>query len=187
MLLKGAGVAFLATYAFLRHNSSDAKMLGFALLFGAAGDIGVELSFEVGGALFFFQHVLLIALFLKHGRDVLTSSQKLTALALLVATPLVGFLLTREWTVAIYCVALGGMAASAWASRFSRYRVGIGAVLFVVSDWLIFAQMGPLANSDIPGLLIWPIYFAGQFLICTGVIQTLRGDLPEAGAQAETA
>ena len=69
------------------------------------------------------------------------------------------------------------MAATAWASRFSRYHVGIGAVLFVISDLLIFAEFGPLAESTIPSLLIWPLYYAGQFLICTGIIQTLRGDL----------
>ena len=77
--------------------------------------------------------------------------------------------------MAVYALALGGMAAAAWSSSFPRYRVGLGAVLFVVSDLLIFARLGPLESSAIPGLLIWPLYYFGQFLICTGVISTLRG------------
>lgn len=66
------------------------------------------------------------------------------------------------------------MTAAAWTSTFSRYRVGLGAVMFAVSDLLIFARVGPLANSATPGLLIWPLYYFGQFLICTGVIGELR-------------
>ena len=52
--------------------------------------------------------------------------------------------------------------------------MGAGALLFVASDLLIFARMGPLATSPLPHLLIWPLYYFGQFLICTGVIGTLR-------------
>ena len=65
------------------------------------------------------------------------------------------------------------MAASAWISRFPRYRVGLGAVMFVASDLLIFAKMGPLAGSLIPVLLIWPLYFIGQALIAWGAVTTL--------------
>jgi hypothetical protein len=34
--------------------------------------------------------------------------------------------------------------------------------------------MGPLAGSPLPGLLIWPLYYFGQFLICVGVVGELR-------------
>lgn len=61
------------------------------------------------------------------------------------------------------------MLAAALASRFPLGRVGLGAALFALSDLLIFARMGPLAASPIPGLLIWPLYFFGQFLICIGI------------------
>lgn len=177
--LKGAGVALLAIYAFLRYQSGEAKLLALALAFGAAGDMGVELSLEAGGALFFIQHIALIVLFLRHRRDSMTFSQTLTVLALLVATPLVSYFLSGQWTVGLYALGLGAMAASAWASRFSRYRVGLGAVMFVISDWLIFSELGSVDLSPWPELLIWPIYYAGQFLIATGVIQTLRHELPE--------
>ena len=66
------------------------------------------------------------------------------------------------------------MAASAWLSSFPRYRVGLGAVLFVASDLLIFARLGVQAESAVPDLLIWPLYYFGQFLICLGVVGALR-------------
>lgn len=177
IILKASGVALLAVYAWLRHNSSDAKVLALAMLLGAAGDAGIEINFTIGGAFFFAQHLALMSIFLKHVRDAMSGSQKALAVTLLIGTPLISYLITRDISIATYGLALGGMAATAWASRFSRYRVGIGAVLFVVSDLLIFAGMGPMAESSIPALLIWPLYYAGQFLICTGIIQTLRGDL----------
>ena len=71
------------------------------------------------------------------------------------------------------------MASTAWMSHFPRYRVGIGAVLFVVSDWLIFSRMGPFDLGVLPHYLIWPLYFAGQFMIATGVVQTLRHELAD--------
>jgi len=74
------------------------------------------------------------------------------------------------------------MAGAAWTSRFSRYRVGIGAVLFALSDLLIFGRLGPLAASPLPHLLVWPLYFAGQALIAWGVVTRL-GESKASAAQ----
>ena len=177
MAMKASAVAFLAVYAWLRDDHSDAKILCVAMLSGAAGDAGIEIDLSIGGALFFIEHVALMSIFLKHVRDTIVGSQKALAVVLLIGTPSISYLMTQDLGIALYGLALGGMAATAWVSRFSRYRVGFGAVLFVVSDLLIFAKHGPLEDSSIPALLIWPLYYTGQFLICTGIIQTLRGDL----------
>jgi uncharacterized membrane protein YhhN len=122
--------------------------------------------------------VLALTLYLQphNKRSSHTPSQKAAAVALLLLTPIVCLLLTRDLNVGLYGLALGGMAAAAWMSRFSRYHVGIGALFFVVSDLLIFARMGGAGLGDLPHWLIWPIYYVGQFLICTGVVQTLRRD-----------
>ena len=100
-------------------------------------------------------------------------------MALLVLVPLVAFNLPTVRStaigVAIYALALGAMAASTWISAYPRYRVGIGAVLFVVSDLLIFARIGPMSESPLPDLLIWPLYYTGQLLICLGVIGASKG------------
>jgi len=82
-------------------------------------------------------------------------------------------------SVVLYALALGAMAAGAWASVFPRYRVGSGAVLFVAADMLLFAEMGPLQGHIVPQILVWPVYFLGQLLIATGVALTLRKRDPE--------
>jgi uncharacterized membrane protein YhhN len=66
------------------------------------------------------------------------------------------------------------MAALAWKSRFSRQWVGIGALMFVVSDLLIFARSGPLEGQAWVGYAIWTLYFGGQLLIVLGVTRTLE-------------
>lgn len=174
ILLKGAGVGFLAIYALARHASADGRLLALVMALSALGDMLLELDFIWGGAAFFASHLAAMSLYLRNMRESPAPSQKALAVTLLIGTPLIAWLLARDMWIGLYALALGGMAACAWMSRFPRYRVGFGAVLFVVSDWLIFARMGPLATSDVPGLLIWPTYFAGQLLIATGVIQTLR-------------
>jgi uncharacterized membrane protein YhhN len=65
------------------------------------------------------------------------------------------------------------MAATAWLSRFPRFRTGIGAQLFLISDLLIFARMGPLHGQAWLGFGVWGLYYLGQLLIALGVTQTL--------------
>ncbi len=174
ILWKGAGVALLAAYAWAHHSSRSAHILALAMALGAMGDMALEISFTGGAVAFLLGHLVAIALYLRHRRYNPTGSQKAAAVATLIGVPLIAWQLTRAPDVALYALSLAGMAAAAWLSSFPRYRVGLGAMLFVASDLLIFARMGPLANNAIPGMLIWPLYYFGQFLICTGVIKTLR-------------
>ncbi|HVR89640.1 MAG TPA: lysoplasmalogenase [Novosphingobium sp.] len=178
---KGAGVGLLAIYALLRHPTADARIIALVMALGALGDMVLELNFQAGAFCFMLGHLTAIALYLRHRRELTTPSQKALAVALLTGTPMIAWLLPADRTMAlpvgVYALVLGGMAGAAWTSSFPRYRVGIGAVMFVLSDLLIFARMGPLARSVLPGLLIWPLYYFGQFLICVGVIGTL-GERP---------
>lgn len=178
-LLKGTGVMALAIYALRRTPVRDGMILALVMALSSIGDMAIEFSFELGGAAFFFSHLAAITLYLRNRREHSSPSQKALAVVLLIGTPIISLMLTQNLAVGLYGLALGGMASTAWMSRFTRYRVGAGAVLFVISDWLIFAEQTMLANSSLPNLLIWPLYFGGQFLIATGVIQTLRGDLQE--------
>jgi len=174
MAIKGAAVGALAGYALHRGRNLDTHLLAVALLFSALGDMGIELSLELGGALFALSHIVAIALYWRNRRSDPTPSQKGLAAVLLALVPIICWTLSLDWKVTLYGVFLGAMAASAWMSRFSRYRVGAGALLFVVSDWLIFAQFGPLAHEGVARWLVWPLYFTGQFLIATGVVQYFR-------------
>ena len=170
---KGTGVALLAVFALLRARSSDGVMLAGVMAFGALGDVLLDVAFTLGAASFALGHILAIVLYRRNVRPNLAMSQRALGVLLAVATPVIAWLLTHAADVTAYALLLGVMAGSAWTSRFSRYRTGLGAVMFVASDLLIFAEMGPLAGSAFIGVAIWALYFAGQFLITLGVTQGL--------------
>lgn len=182
LLLKGAGVGLLALYALLRvprgRRGVDGALVVLALALAALGDMAIEIDFLTGGALFAAAHVTAVVLYLRNRHQRPSPAQKLIAAALLLGTPTVSYLLSQSAQVTAYAAFLGAMAAAAWMSHFPRYRVGTGAVLFVISDWLIFARMGPYDLAPLPDLLIWPLYYAGQVMIATGIVQCLRGEQP---------
>jgi uncharacterized membrane protein YhhN len=182
LLLKGAGVALLALYALLRvphdRRGIDGGLLVLALVLAALGDMAIELWFTLGGALFAAAHCVAVVLYLRNRHPRPSPMQKLIGLALLLGTPAVSFLLSGQAEIAVYASFLGAMAAAAWMSHYPRYRVGTGAVLFVVSDWLIFSRMGAYDLAPLPDLLIWPLYYGGQVMIATGIVQCLRGEQP---------
>lgn len=178
MLWKGAGVGFLAIYAAFRGRGLDGALIALALALGAAGDVALEISFLVGGALFASGHLVAIALYLRNPRAKVAPSQIATSAALLLLTPLIAGAVTYplpNWGLATgYSALVGAMAAAAWSSGFPRYRVGLGAVLFVVSDLIIFAREGGAVPTATAEWLIWPLYYGGQLLIAIGVVQSLR-------------
>ena len=178
MAWKGAGVALLALYALLRHQGADSRQIAAVMAFGSLGDVLIEIQLEWGAIAFLIGHLIAIQLYWRHRRPETSFSQKAAGLAMLVLIPLIAWSLPTDRAAApgilLYSLGLAGMTAAAWTSSFPRYRVGIGAVMFAVSDLLIFARIGPLSTSALPGLLIWPLYYFGQFLICTGVVGELR-------------
>jgi uncharacterized membrane protein YhhN len=158
--------------------------LAIILAFYALGDGLIEFSMVAGALAFAAGHLVAIWLYFRHRRVAPTFSQKLLAIAIFLLTPVIAYGLpptTDEAVqVAAYSVILAAMAAMAWSSNFPRYRVGFGAVLFVISDLLIFAELGPLANSKVSGIAIWYLYYFGVLMIAVGVAQTLvkRGHYP---------
>lgn len=179
---KGASVSLLALYVWVRVPSGrrglDGALLTAALVLAACGDVGIELDFIIGGAFFAAAHVVAVVLYLRNRHMRPSPIQKLMGAGLLVGTPLITWLLSEDGLVAAYGAFLGAMASAAWMSHYPRYRVGTGAVLFVLSDWLIFARMGALDLEPANSVLIWPLYYAGQVMIATGIVQCLRGEQP---------
>lgn len=178
---KGAGVGLLAVWAAMQARSLDGALIALVMALGATGDVLLEVIGTVGGGMAFMAgHIIAITLYFRNRRLQTSFSQKLLAILLI---PIVIWL---SWSfpadrdiasgIAIYAAPLALMAALAWTSRFSRFTVGLGAMLFVISDLFIFARMGPLASSILPGLLIWPFYFTGQAMIAMGVVRTLAAD-----------
>lgn len=175
--VKGAACALLALYA-LFHGGRGNRWLAAMMSVAALGDMILEIDVGLGGVIFFTYHVIAISLYLRHPRERASPTQKAAAVAMLLLTPLLAWLLPAEramaWPTGLYGLALGAMAACAWMSAFPRYRVGMGAALFLASDLLLIAGRGPLTGESIAEALVWPLYYVGQFLITVGVVQVLR-------------
>jgi uncharacterized membrane protein YhhN len=175
----------LVPFALRRHHTGEFVLLAVMLGFYALGDGLIELNMIAGAAAFAAGHLAGITIYLRHRRVGAAFSQKLLAVTILLLTPVIAYALPGNpeegLQVAAYSVILAAMAGMAWSSNFPRYRVGTGAVLFVISDLLIFARLGPLADSDFVSIVIWYLYYFGVLMIAVGVAQTLvkRGHYPE--------
>jgi len=167
---KGAGVALLAVWTGLAARERNGWLITAVMAFGALGDVLIELSQAAGAGAFLVGHALAIILYLANRRREGAG----VAIGIAVLVPVLAYAITRSPIVLVYAIGLGGMAGAAWASRFPRSFVALGALLFVASDLLIFARLGPLVESIIPNLLVWPLYLAGQALIAWGVVRTLE-------------
>lgn len=178
---KGAGVALLAAYAATQARSADGWLLAVVMAFGALGDVLLETHGLVIGALAFLAgHATAIVLYLRNRHHALTAGDWALAGAILVGAPVAAYLLPPERAgaglVALYAVGLSAMAAAAWLSRFPRALTAAGALMFVVSDLLIFLRTGRPALDTFPVALgVWGLYFGGQALITLGVTRTLAG------------
>ncbi|TPG22811.1 lysoplasmalogenase [Sphingomonas koreensis] len=175
---KGAGVALLALWAAVQARSLDGWLLAAVMALGALGDVLLDaVGMSAGAGAFLAGHLVAIALYLRNRRAAVSPSQRTLGLLIAPLTVVIAVAFVagngQALPIGIYAAALGSMAATAWTSAFPRYRAGIGAMLFVASDLLIFSRAGPLAGSFMPTLLVWPLYFAGQALIAIGVRQTL--------------
>lgn len=182
---KMGGVGMLVGYALRRHHSGEFLLLAGVMAFWALGDGLLELDMIWGAIAFAAGHMLAIALFLRHRRVHPVRSQKMLAVALFVLAPIIAWFLPGDAAMgmqaAIYTLFVAAMAAMGWNSNFPRYRVGLGAVAFVISDLLIFARMGPLAEAGWVSLAIWMLYYGGVLMLATGIVTTLvkRGHFRE--------
>jgi uncharacterized membrane protein YhhN len=175
--LKGSAVAVLAVAAAAAARTRDGWLLTAVMTLGALGDVLIEFYMIAGAGAFAAGHAVAIALYLSYRRPgPLPMSQQAAAGALLITAPLLWLLAgdAKDAGIALYAALLCAMAASAWTSRFPRYRTGVGALLFVVSDAFILARLGGNVDPALAELLIWPLYAAGQILIFIGVHRTLK-------------
>jgi uncharacterized membrane protein YhhN len=177
MFWKMAAVGLLVPFALRRHHEGEFVLLAIMLALYALGDGLIEIDMVAGALAFAAGHAVAMVIYFRHLRVKPAFSQKLLAGMILLFTPVIAYGLppTQDEAiqVAAYSIILAAMAAMAWSSNFPRYKVGFGALLFVVSDLLIFAQLGPLADSEITGVAIWYLYYFGLLMIAVGVAQTL--------------
>lgn len=173
---KGTGVGLLAVYAALKARSLDGWLLTAVMTFGVLGDVLLGVNFIVGALAFLAGHAISLALYVRNRRQKMSRSQTWLAVLIIPATLALAWMLSDgDFGVASYATFLGAMAAMAWASRFPRFKVGIGALMFVASDLLIFGRMSHHVPDTLPiGLAVWGLYFFGQLLICMGVVGALK-------------
>ena len=181
IIWKGMGVGLLTVYAALRARSPSGWLITLVMACGAAGDVLLDaVGITAGAIAFLVGHGFAILLYARNRRAVLSFSQAFLALLLVPVVVYVAWRLPVErdgaLMIAAYAFGLAIMAAMAWTSRFPRYRTGIGALMFVASDLLIFARMGPLAGSLSTSVAIWLLYFWGQLQIVRGVTGVLSAD-----------
>lgn len=176
---KGAGVGLLAIAAAIEARGRDGWLLALVLALGALGDILLEAVGLVAGAVAFMAaHGVAIILYLANRRVALTGSQSMLVLLVVPLGAFIAWSLPGDRAmapgVAFYAVFVAAMAAAAWASRFPRFRTGLGAMMFLLSDLLIFARMGALEGAIWVSPAIWLLYYLGQLLIFLGVTRSLR-------------
>jgi uncharacterized membrane protein YhhN len=179
-LWKTSGVALLALWAAFNARGTQGWVIAAVLAFGALGDwLLAAVGLMQGGAAFAAGHAIAIGLYLANRRAVLTSSQKALAFLAVPLAVAAAWGLAREAGPGEAGVAIGYttlvalMAATAWISRFPRYRTGIGAMMFLASDLFLFAGVGGTLPREAASWFVWPLYFGGQALIARGVVGTL--------------
>lgn len=177
--LKGACVTILAVASAIAARDTDGWLFAGVMALGALGDILLEFDLMTGASAFAAGHVAAIWLYLRNRRDgPMPRSQYAAAGVLLLSAPFLYLIAgpAADAGIALYAALLCAMAAAAWTSRFPRYRTGIGAILFLVSDAFIFARLGGRMDPDQAARFIWPLYAAGQILIFAGVRQRLAAE-----------
>lgn len=178
VIWKGAGVSLLAVYAASQARGLDGWLLAVVLVFGAIGDVLLETHGLVAGALaFLVGHLSAIGLYLRNRDPHLSARHLALGLTIIPVVTVTAFLLPPDRAgaglIALYALGLAAMAAAAWISRFPRALVAAGALMFVVSDLLIFLRTGRPTLDVFPmALAVWGLYFAGQVLIAVGVTRT---------------
>ena len=169
--LKMAGGGLLAVYAVVRARPAM-RPIALVLALGALGDGLIEVNLIAGAVAFLAGHLVAIGFYWRERRDGLPGRLIAAPIAGLVVLSDAAFAVSGRIETGIYALGLGAMAGMAWNSRFPRALVGLGALLFAASDLLLFARMGIMAHSAVPGHLIWPLYFVGQTLIALGVVES---------------
>lgn len=171
---KGAGVGLLASWASRQGTTLDHKLLAIVLTLGATADMVLEINFLAGASIFALGHVVAVVMYVRNRRaGTGVRDASLGALFIAGNMALAFHLASADWAapVALYTLFLAAMAATALASRFPL--AAAGALLFLLSDHIIFARMDSLSGARWADFAIWASYFGGQALIAWGIASKL--------------
>lgn len=180
--VKASGIILLGLIALLARS----LLLAAGLLFGALGDALLAWSpdtFLHGAFAFLIGHLFYIALFLRAGIGVGAALKQpprlLCAIALIAAAIVMTTLLVPRdnplfTPLAIYTGVLTLMALCSFTLPATRWLAMAGAVLFVVSDGFVAANLFHAPSDAAAAFALsftgWMIYWAGQAAICVGAL-----------------
>lgn len=179
-IIKGSAVGLLAVFVLFSTQSINHLLLFLALAASVGGDVLLaiphESSFTRGLLSFLAAHVIFIVLYLKNKmptEDITALRVRIAAL-MWAAAGVAGYFLypylgEMMMPVLTYSVVLAAMATTALFSKFPVKLVGIGALLFVVSDTALGAQQF-LTVPAFVSYIIWSTYYLAQLLMTLGVM-----------------
>jgi uncharacterized membrane protein YhhN len=181
-------VGLLLVWAFLATDRRPPRLLMAGLALALLGDVLLDVpgtvAFLAGMGAFLLMQVCYIRGFLGLGAGAWLRTRPLVVVGWaalwlclnVVLGPLLGEL---RWPITVYSLALVAMAACAVATG-SR-AVGVGGVVFLVSDLLIGLRA---ADVSIPasGVLVMTTYVVAQALIVTGWVAIVRARQDEPAA-----
>lgn len=181
-IVKGSAVGLLVIFVMISMQSLNHFLLLLALAASVGGDVLLaiphENSFTRGLTSFLAAHVVFIILYIKNrmlAEDV-TSLRVWIGAGLWALVAAAGFLLYPQlgdmmMPVFTYSIILAAMATTAIFSKYPIKLVGLGALLFVISD----AALGANKFLEVPvfvGHIVWATYYLAQLLMTLGVILT---------------
>lgn len=179
--LKASGIVALGLIALMRRS----RLLAAGLLFGALGDALLawsEGTFLYGALAFLIGHLFYIALFLRAGIGARALSEPMRVIAMIaivaIAIAMTVRLVPGESPMfvplGVYTLVLTFMTVTSFTLPASRWLAMAGAVLFLISDGFVAANMfHPIGDPAFPfwrSFAGWTIYWAGQAAICVGAL-----------------
>ncbi|MEM9254440.1 MAG: lysoplasmalogenase [Pseudomonadota bacterium] len=152
----------------LHGSGRQYRLIALALVFSATGDVSLELDYFLPGlGAFLLGHLCYTAAFwgdFRWNTKTLSALAALSVCVLLMLLYLSPHLGDMRWPVYGYIAVIVAMAVAALCGGHNHALVGLGAVLFLVSDALIaitrFAQ--PLPGSS---YWIMTTYYCAQYLL----------------------
>lgn len=183
-IIKGSAVGFLAIFVLISTQSLNHFLLLLALIASVAGDVllalPIENSFIKGLGAFLVAQLVFIILYLINRMpfaDMSSFRIKIAGLLWAAAGISIFFLYPHLGElmvpVFVYTAALVGMATAALFSKFPVKLVGMGAILFVVSDSVLGARQF-LTMPEFTGYIVWGTYYAAELLMTLGVMLSVE-------------
>lgn len=166
LALAVAPLLLLAGYVLLRGRGRDTRLLAIMLALEGVGSAIGGMYPTIAINLLLLGFLVGLSLFLTHRIANPDPDRKVAAVVLLLGTPALFFASGSTGSI-FFALALGGMAASAWVSAFSRPRVGLGAVMIVVG--VVLEIMTISEGQDLLLLLAWALFYVGNVLLAIGV------------------